>query len=120
MARYLNLRTAADVERRLEAGRGKGHGSKYLPWFYVHEVPSRGRSHKVNGLLTGGRLHYLLSDCAGTGLVVGSSRSDIRGRDRLLVSLPLLRATTLTAVNAGLQQSVESESFQSVSWRHGP
>ena len=62
MARYLTLRTAADVERRLEAGRGRGHGKGYLPWFYVHEVPSRGRSHKVYGLVSGGRQHHLLSD----------------------------------------------------------
>jgi len=62
VARYLTFRTVADVERRLGMGRGQGHGAGYLPWFYVHEVPSRGRSHKPIGLASGGRTQHLLSD----------------------------------------------------------
>ena len=42
-------------------GRGTGSGADYLPWLRVQDLPSRGRSHRVWGILTQ-RVHHLLSD----------------------------------------------------------
>lgn len=61
MGRYFKVRSQADLERRLRQGRGQGTGVNYFPWFFVHEVPSRGRSHKIPSLKFN-RSHHLLSD----------------------------------------------------------
>ncbi|MET0105006.1 MAG: TnsA endonuclease N-terminal domain-containing protein, partial [Sedimenticola sp.] len=42
-------------------GRGQGTGAAYKPWLTVHDLPSRGRIHRVPGI-TVGRVHHLLSD----------------------------------------------------------
>ncbi len=49
------------IARRIKDGRGQGLGKKYLPWLYVQDVPSDGRSHRVYSHKTG-RIHHLLSD----------------------------------------------------------
>jgi len=61
MGRYFKVRSQTDVTRRLDKGRGQGTGADYLPWFYVHDVPSHGRSHKIPSLKFD-RVHHLLSD----------------------------------------------------------
>ncbi|MCP1311555.1 TnsA endonuclease C-terminal domain-containing protein [Paenibacillus tyrfis] len=48
------------IEKRYKEGRGKGHGSQYLPWIYINEVPSKGYSSIRKGWKTG-RMHHLLS-----------------------------------------------------------
>ncbi len=45
----------------LKAGRGTGTGSEYQPWLKIHDVPSRGRSHRTWGIKTK-RIHHFLSD----------------------------------------------------------
>ncbi|WP_244111968.1 TnsA endonuclease N-terminal domain-containing protein [Burkholderia diffusa] len=50
-------------------GYGQGSGAEYKPWLRVQDVPSRGRSRKVNGLKTG-RVHHVLSDLEYAYLVV--------------------------------------------------
>jgi hypothetical protein len=49
------------VRARIGRGRGVREGSEYVPWFKVRDVPSRGTSAIINGVLTG-RDHHLLSD----------------------------------------------------------
>ncbi|TGU74584.1 transposase [Geomonas terrae] len=53
--------TMQDVQRWIAQGLGQGEGSLYRPFFYVRDVPSRGRSRMVLGLKTG-RVHHYLSD----------------------------------------------------------
>ncbi|WP_183360009.1 TnsA endonuclease N-terminal domain-containing protein [Geomonas limicola] len=53
--------TEKDVLRWLRQGYGQGAGRLYRPFFYVRDVPSRGRSSMFNGLITG-RTHHYLSD----------------------------------------------------------
>lgn len=55
------FKTQADIDRHVKQGRGQGEGAKYLPWLSVQDVPSRGRSHKVQGTKVD-RVHHLLSD----------------------------------------------------------
>lgn len=61
MARWSSIKSLADIERRIAQGRGSGEGEQYRPWLYVHEVSSRGRSHKIPGVKIH-RTHHLLSD----------------------------------------------------------
>ncbi|MBT3069573.1 TnsA endonuclease N-terminal domain-containing protein [Rhodomicrobium sp. Az07] len=49
------------IERFLKEGRGQGRGRDYLPWLTIRDVPSRGRSHRLQGFTTD-RVHHLLSD----------------------------------------------------------
>ncbi|MFO7529006.1 MAG: TnsA endonuclease N-terminal domain-containing protein [Marinobacter sp.] len=49
------------TEKWINEGRGKGRGEHYLPWLTVRDLPSKGRSHRVMGLLTG-RTHHFFSD----------------------------------------------------------
>lgn len=49
------------IARRLKEGRGSGFGKDYKPWIYVHDIPSKGISTRVNGWKTD-RLHHLLSN----------------------------------------------------------
>jgi hypothetical protein len=51
----------AKIKRFLKEGRGHGRGAEYRPWLTVSDVPSRGRSHRLQGLTTA-RVHHLLSD----------------------------------------------------------
>ena len=51
----------AKIAKRLKEGRGAGAGVTYLPWLTVQDVPSKGRSHRFVGRVTG-RKHHLLSD----------------------------------------------------------
>lgn len=53
--------TEADIERHISNGFGQGAGSSYLPWLRVQDVPSQGRSRKVQGIKVD-RLHHLFSN----------------------------------------------------------
>eukprot|EP01132_Coremiostelium_polycephalum_P008272 gene8272-10164_t len=50
-----------DIERHIANGFGEGAGASYVPWLRVQDVPSIGRSHKIQGVKIE-RIHHLLSD----------------------------------------------------------
>ncbi|MFJ5240708.1 TnsA endonuclease N-terminal domain-containing protein [Pseudomonas neuropathica] len=50
-----------DIERHIANGFGAGAGASYVPWLRVQDVPSIGRSHKIQGVKID-RIHNLLSD----------------------------------------------------------
>lgn len=50
-----------DIERHIANGFGAGAGASYVPWLRVQDVPSMGRSHKIQGVKVE-RIHHLLSD----------------------------------------------------------
>lgn len=52
--------TAAKIDNMIKEGRGHGHGSDYLPWLTIRDVPSQGLSTRVAGWKTG-RVHHFLS-----------------------------------------------------------
>lgn len=49
------------IKKYIREGRGQGTGEGYSPWTCVAEVPSRGRSHRMQCSPTG-REHHFLSD----------------------------------------------------------
>lgn len=53
--------TESDIQRHISNGFGSGAGNSYVPWLRVQDVPSRGRSHKIQGVKVD-RVHHLLSD----------------------------------------------------------
>jgi hypothetical protein len=61
MAKKQYTRNESDIQKLLSQGRGKGIGGNYVPYLFVRDVPSLGRSHRVYGKLSG-RVHHLLSD----------------------------------------------------------
>lgn len=61
MARSRHEFDEAKIARFLKEGRGADQGSNYKPWLTARDVPSRGRSHRFVGRVTG-RIHHLLSD----------------------------------------------------------
>jgi hypothetical protein len=61
MARRHAAFTDAVIQRRVRQGRGAGTGSQYVPWIFISEVPSHGRSHRPFCTKTG-REHHCLSD----------------------------------------------------------
>lgn len=50
-----------DIERHIANGFGAGAGVGYMPWLRVQDVPSTGRSWKIQGVKIE-RMHHLLSD----------------------------------------------------------
>lgn len=50
-----------DIERHVANGFGEGAGVSYVPWLRVQDVPSRGRSHKIQGVKVD-RIHHFFSD----------------------------------------------------------
>jgi hypothetical protein len=59
--RARRFKTQADVDRYVADGNGSGEGESYKPWLRVQDVPSRGRSRKVQGMKVN-RIHQVLSD----------------------------------------------------------
>lgn len=55
------FKTQADIDRYVAQGCGQGQGIEYQPWLRVQDVPSHGRSRKVNGVKID-RIYHLLSD----------------------------------------------------------
>ncbi|MGB8839543.1 MAG: TnsA endonuclease N-terminal domain-containing protein [Aliidongia sp.] len=51
----------AEIARFEKEGRGRGQRAEYRPWLTIRDVPSRGRSHRLQGMTTG-RAHHFLSD----------------------------------------------------------
>lgn len=51
----------AKIARFHKEGRGNGHGSDYLPWLTIQDVPSSGRVTRVRSFKTN-RIHHCLSD----------------------------------------------------------
>lgn len=56
-----SFKTQSDIDRHIEKGFGQGSQELYVPWLRVQDVPSHGRSRKVQGVKVN-RLHHLLSD----------------------------------------------------------
>jgi hypothetical protein len=61
MAKRNRSTTIKQIENWIKEGRGTGIGKGYKPWLKVQDVPSSGRSTRLNGIKTG-RQHELLSD----------------------------------------------------------
>lgn len=59
--RARRFKTQADVDRYVSDGNGSGEGESYKPWLRVQDVPSRGRSRKVQGMKVN-RIHQVFSD----------------------------------------------------------
>jgi len=59
--RARRFKTQADIERSISQGFGQGEGAAYQPWWRVQDLPSRGRSRKVQGVKID-RIHHVLSD----------------------------------------------------------
>jgi hypothetical protein len=53
------------LRTRIRRGRGVGSGISYIPWLKVRDVPSRGTSSVISGIITG-RSHHLLSELEAT------------------------------------------------------
>lgn len=49
------------IEKLTKEGRGQGVGQNYLPWIFIQDVPSLGRSTRLKGIKTN-RQHEFLSD----------------------------------------------------------
>lgn len=60
MPRY-TMFTEKKIEEFIRNGRGQGEGANYQPWLTIHDVPSRGRSHRIQNPYTG-RTHHFFSD----------------------------------------------------------
>lgn len=56
-----SFKTQSDIDRHIEKGFGQGSQELYVPWLRVQDVPSHGRSRKVQGVKVD-RIHHLLSD----------------------------------------------------------
>lgn len=56
-----SFKTQSDIDRHIEKGFGQGSSGLYVPWLRVQDVPSHGRSRKVQGIKVD-RIHQLLSD----------------------------------------------------------
>ncbi|MEC1698139.1 TnsA endonuclease N-terminal domain-containing protein [Schinkia azotoformans] len=61
MSRNKYTWTEDKIAKYYKEGRGKGELKNYLPWLTIHDVPSKGRSHRPKGWKTN-REHQLLSD----------------------------------------------------------
>lgn len=53
--------SSQDIERHITNGFGAGAGADYVPWLRVQDVPSMGRSWKIQGVRID-RVYHLLSD----------------------------------------------------------
>ena len=49
------------IKRLMKEGRGFGDYENYISWLHVQDVPSLGRSHRMQGWRTGNRVVHLLS-----------------------------------------------------------
>lgn len=62
MAKRKRIFTAKTFKKWLKEGRGKGAGAAYKPWYTIHDVASRGVSHRIKSAWTTGRETHLLSN----------------------------------------------------------
>ena len=97
----------AKIARFRKEGRGKGFDADYKPWLTVRDVPSRGRSHRVVGAVTG-RVHHLLSDIERGAFLIYDFRDDVRDiREQFPLDLDQTRSI---AEAAGIRHPVDSKS----------
>ncbi|MBN6185707.1 heteromeric transposase endonuclease subunit TnsA [Aneurinibacillus sp. BA2021] len=61
MARFKKVKVDSIIKKKEKEGRGKGHGTEYIPWLTVRDVPSRGNVNRPKGWITK-RHHHLLSN----------------------------------------------------------
>lgn len=97
----------AKIARFRKEGRGEGFGAGYQPWLTVRDVPSRGRSHRIAGVVTG-RVHHLLSDIERRAFLIYDFRDDVRDiREQFPLDLDRTRSI---AEEAGIRHPVDSKS----------
>lgn len=97
----------AKIARFCKEGRGEGFGADYRPWLTVRDVPSRGRSHRIAGVVTA-RVHHLLSDIERRAFLIYDFRDDVRDiREQFPLDLDQTRSI---AEAAGIRHPVDSKS----------
>lgn len=62
MAKRKRMFMAKTFQKWLKEGRGTGTGASYKPWYTIHDVASRGVSHRIQSAWTTGRETHLLSN----------------------------------------------------------
>jgi hypothetical protein len=62
MSKRKRIFTAKTFEKWFKQGRGQGSGLAYKPWYTIHDVASRGVSHRLKSSWTTGRETHLLSN----------------------------------------------------------
>ena len=78
-----------DIDRHIANGFGGGAGASYVPWLRVQDVPSIGRSHKIQGVKID-RIHHLLSDLERSYFLVCEFSEDVvEGSKRTLEKLEI-------------------------------
>ncbi|MFI7838847.1 TnsA endonuclease N-terminal domain-containing protein [Pseudomonas asiatica] len=85
-----------DIERHIAKGFGGGAGADYVPWLRVQDVPSRGRSHKIQGVKVE-RIHHLLSDLERYYFLVTEFSEDVVDIREQYPLLPLPRAQAIAS-----------------------
>ncbi|NBB32527.1 TnsA endonuclease N-terminal domain-containing protein [Pseudomonas sp. BC115LW] len=85
-----------DIERHIANGFGAGAGASYLPWLRVQDVPSRGRSHKIQGVKVD-RIHHLLSDLERSYYLICEFSEDVVDIREQYPLLPLEHVQTIAA-----------------------
>lgn len=97
----------AKIARFRKERRGEGSGANYQPWLTVRDVPSRGRSHRIAGVVTD-RIHHLLSDIERRAFLIYDFRDDVRD---IREQFPLDRDQTRSiAEAAGISHPVDIKS----------
>lgn len=94
----------AKIARFHKEARGEGFGFEYKPWLTVRDVPSRGRSHRLSGRVTG-QIHHLLSDIERGAFLIYDFRDDVQD---IREQFPLdLDRTQYIAEAAGIRHPVD-------------
>lgn len=83
-----------DIERHIANGFGGGAGASYVPWLRVQDVPSIGRSHKIQGVKVE-RIHHLLSDLERSYFLVCEFSEDVVDIREQYPLLPTERAQAI-------------------------
>lgn len=85
-----------DIERHIANGFGAGAGASYVPWLRVQDVPSIGRSHKIQGVKVD-RIHHLLSDLERSYFLVCEFSEDVVDIREQYPLLPTERARAIAS-----------------------
>ena len=85
-----------DIERHIANGFGEGAGASYVPWLRVQDVPSIGRSHKIQGVKIE-RIHHLLSDLERSYFLVCEFSEDVVDIREQYPLLPTERAQAIAS-----------------------
>lgn len=84
-----------DIDRHIANGFGGGAGASYVPWLRVQDVPSIGRSHKIQGVKID-RIHHLLSDLERSYFLVCEFSEDVVDIREQYPLLPSERAQAIS------------------------